>query len=268
MSRWEFMRQLEELLFDISPNEREEALQYYNDYFNDAGRENEKEVLEALGSPQQVAKIVKDGLSENVCQGEFTETGFTSTKASSQNAIIKRQQEPSDKGNRTEKEAHDGRAGSGEAKEAGREHNSSASNSTEHNSTVSEKKETMPTWAVVLIVIACILLSPAILGAVCTVGGTLLGIIAAIFGVILGFGVAALVFYVVAAALFVAGIGCILVHPAAGIGLLGGGCICVALGILSMLLVVFLAGKCVPGICQGIAYIFKKLFGDKGGAKA
>ena len=49
MSRWEFMRQLEELLSDISPNEREEALQYYNDYFNDAGRENEQEVIAALG---------------------------------------------------------------------------------------------------------------------------------------------------------------------------------------------------------------------------
>ena len=45
MSRWEFMRRLEELLSDISPNEREEALQYYNDYFNDAGKENEKEVI-------------------------------------------------------------------------------------------------------------------------------------------------------------------------------------------------------------------------------
>ena len=43
MSRWEFMRQLEELLLDISPSEREEALQYYNDYFNDAGKENEQE---------------------------------------------------------------------------------------------------------------------------------------------------------------------------------------------------------------------------------
>lgn len=258
MSRWEFMRQLEELLFDISPNEREEALQYYNDYFNDAGRENEKEVIEALGSPQQVAKIVKDGLSENACQGEFTETGFTNAETSPQNAIIKRQQEPSDKGNRAEREIHDGRAGSGETKEAG----------SEHNSTENEKKETMPTWAVVLIVIACILLSPAILAAVCAAGGTLLGIIAAIFGVILGFGVATLVFYVVAAALFVAGIGCIMVHPAAGIGLLGGGCICMALGILSMLLAGFLAGKCVPGICQGIAYIFRKLFWSKGGAKA
>ena len=48
MSRWKFMRQLEELLSDISPNEREEALQYYNDYFNDAGRENEQEVIKAL----------------------------------------------------------------------------------------------------------------------------------------------------------------------------------------------------------------------------
>ena len=28
MGRWEFMRKLEELLFDISPSEREEALQY------------------------------------------------------------------------------------------------------------------------------------------------------------------------------------------------------------------------------------------------
>ena len=52
MSRWKFMRQLEELLSDISPNEREEALQYYNDYFNDAGMENEQEVIKALGWPE------------------------------------------------------------------------------------------------------------------------------------------------------------------------------------------------------------------------
>lgn len=64
MSRWEFMRRLEELLSDISPSEREEALQYYNDYFNDAGRENEQEVIKALGSPEQVAKIVKEGIGE------------------------------------------------------------------------------------------------------------------------------------------------------------------------------------------------------------
>lgn len=257
MSRWEFMRQLEELLFDISPNEREEALQYYNDYFNDAGRENEKEVIEALGSPQQVAKIVKDGLSENACQGEFTENGFTSTDAAAQNAIVKRQEKPSDdSGHAGEKT--EGKASADFAKESDQGGADSQS----------EKKEAMPAWAIVLMIIGGILLSPVIFAAVCAAGGTLIGLIAALLGIILGLGAAMLVLFVIAIALFVGGFGCILVHPAAGIGLLGGGCVCMALGILFMLLVYFIAGKCVPGICQGISYIFKKLFGDKGGAKA
>lgn len=37
MNRFEYMRRLEALLSDISPSEKEEALTYYNDYFNDAG---------------------------------------------------------------------------------------------------------------------------------------------------------------------------------------------------------------------------------------
>ena len=53
MNRFEYMRRLEALLSDISPSEKEEALTYYNDYFNDAGRENEKEVIQALGSPEE-----------------------------------------------------------------------------------------------------------------------------------------------------------------------------------------------------------------------
>ena len=40
MNRIDFMKQLESLLQNISPAEREEALQYYNEYFNDAGAEN------------------------------------------------------------------------------------------------------------------------------------------------------------------------------------------------------------------------------------
>ena len=36
MNRLEFMQRLEALLSDISQSEREEAIQYYNDYLNDA----------------------------------------------------------------------------------------------------------------------------------------------------------------------------------------------------------------------------------------
>ena len=39
MNRTDFMEQLERLLQSITPAEREEALQYYNDYFDDAGGE-------------------------------------------------------------------------------------------------------------------------------------------------------------------------------------------------------------------------------------
>ena len=43
MNRADFMDQLESLLQSIAPTEREEAIQYYNDYFDDAGKENEQE---------------------------------------------------------------------------------------------------------------------------------------------------------------------------------------------------------------------------------
>ena len=42
MNRLEFMSELEKLLSDISENEREEALNYYNDYLDDGGTEEER----------------------------------------------------------------------------------------------------------------------------------------------------------------------------------------------------------------------------------
>ena len=65
-----------QLLSDISRSEREEALQYYNDYLNDAGVENEQEVLESMGTPEQLARTIKEGLGDNGGDGEFTETGY------------------------------------------------------------------------------------------------------------------------------------------------------------------------------------------------
>lgn len=65
MNRVDFMNQLERLLQSIAPGEREEALQYYNDYFDDAGKENEQEVIEALGNPARVAENIKRDLLGN-----------------------------------------------------------------------------------------------------------------------------------------------------------------------------------------------------------
>ncbi|WP_300783788.1 hypothetical protein [uncultured Acetatifactor sp.] len=59
------MKQLESLLTGIAPTEREEAIQYYNDYFDDAGAENEQEVIEALGNPARVAENIKRDLLDS-----------------------------------------------------------------------------------------------------------------------------------------------------------------------------------------------------------
>ena len=58
----EYMKELEGLLAGVPTEEKEEALQYYSDYFADAGKENEGEVISELGSPQKVAALIKAGL--------------------------------------------------------------------------------------------------------------------------------------------------------------------------------------------------------------
>lgn len=237
MSRWEFMRRLEELLSDISPGEREEALQYYNDYINDAGRENEEEVLRALGSPEQVARSVKEGLGESSDIGEFTENGFAGRSNVNQNPIVKREETKSE----------------------------DSSSQTYRGETVETtvEKEKMPAWAVVLIVIGCVILSPVLLGLAGSVFGVICSVIAATLGLIIGVAAAALALLIAGLALVIAGFGGLLTHPLVSIGLIGAGLVCMALSILFVMLEVFLCGICLPGIFKGLAYIFKKLFGKK-----
>lgn len=59
MNREEYMKRLERALNGISESEKAEALQYYRDYFDDAGVENEQEVMEALGTPENLAETIK-----------------------------------------------------------------------------------------------------------------------------------------------------------------------------------------------------------------
>ena len=77
MDRAQFMEQLEKLLSDISEAERQEALAYYNSYFDEAGPENEASVIRELGSPGKVAAIIKADLDEsNDSYAQYTENGY------------------------------------------------------------------------------------------------------------------------------------------------------------------------------------------------
>ena len=150
------MRQLESLLQNISATEREEALQYYNEYFNDAGPENEQNVIEALGNPVKVAENIKkdifgNGYGENIYQ-----------KINADNRAVITY--PADSG----AESGAGEAGFGQENEA-----------QAAGAVSSRKKEGMSTGMIVLIVILCILASPVILGVASAGIGVAAGLIAA-----------------------------------------------------------------------------------------
>ena len=64
MDRAEFLNRLEAQLLDVPQAEREEALQYYEDYLNDAGDAGDFDILQELGTPEKVADSIRNGLRQ------------------------------------------------------------------------------------------------------------------------------------------------------------------------------------------------------------
>ncbi len=58
MTKREYLNRLESCLICIERGEREAALRYYSDYFDDAGMENEQAVIAELGSPEALARQI------------------------------------------------------------------------------------------------------------------------------------------------------------------------------------------------------------------
>lgn len=219
MNRVDFMKQLESLLQNISPAEREEALQYYNEYFNDAGAENEQAVMEALGNPAKVAENIK----KDIYGPGYGENGSQSPR----NRAVVQYQQSSAGGQQANQEQ--------------------------------TKKESLPTWALVLIIIGAVLISPAILGVAGGLLGTLVGIIATWFGLIFGFGVTAVVLLVILLVFVVTGIMCMWADPLVGVAVFGGGLVCGAVGLLFLMLTVAMAGIATPAIFKALCKLFNKI---------
>jgi len=70
MNRSEFFKRLEQGLTKVSKEERDAALNYYNEYFDDAGVDNEQKVIDELGSPVQIAARIKADAAVKRLEGE------------------------------------------------------------------------------------------------------------------------------------------------------------------------------------------------------
>lgn len=62
MNRVQFIERLKYLLQDIPEDERKDAIEYYENYFDEAGPEQEKSVIEELESPEKVAAIIRESV--------------------------------------------------------------------------------------------------------------------------------------------------------------------------------------------------------------
>lgn len=81
MNKEEFMTRLKELLADLPDDEnKQDALNYYQDYLEEAG-ENTAAVLKEFGSPERIASMIRCDLNGELNEGgDFTDHGIEDTR--------------------------------------------------------------------------------------------------------------------------------------------------------------------------------------------
>lgn len=236
MNRKEFMSRLESLLRNISPAEREEALQYYNDYFDDAGAENEQTVIETLGDPEKIAETIRRDL--------LREENIRNAPSSNRELIpygkTESEQTESEQKEWEGRESWDRqRAGSGSVYEPPR-----------------EKEKKMSGGGIPLLIVLAVLGSPIWLPVALGILAALFGGLVAWFAMIFSFGVTAAVLLGVLLFLIILGGMCVMLNPFVGLALWGCGLVCGSIGLVFLMLTVALAGIVTPAMFRGIAWIF------------
>lgn len=228
MKKYEFLNRLEVLLQSIPAAEREEALQYYRDYFEDADAENEEEVIASLGTPEDIAYNLKK---------EFA--GSTAAKHTPEDAALinygRTEEKQSERERQYERQEYNSYAGApGQPGQPG--------------------KSGMSAAVIVLLILA----SPILLG----LFGALFGVVVAVFSVWFAIVVTAaactIAFFAAAIALLFVGVKCFFVSPIAGMALIGASCICGALTILFLMASVGLIGSVTPAFFKGIGKLFTR----------
>ena len=69
MTRKQYMTALKNNIQSLTLDEQKEALQYYEDYFEEAG--DDKKVMEELGSPEEVAEVIRERFSNTLVKNNI-----------------------------------------------------------------------------------------------------------------------------------------------------------------------------------------------------
>ena len=222
MNRQEFLFFFLMLLGDLSEEEREAVVQYYEDYFADAGPEMEDQIIQELGSPEKVALMIREGLRGENAGDEYAETGFSQTRYDDRKMPVdytKPGEEASDR-----------------------------------------KPWTSRTLKIILIIliicVGCSAVIPAVSGIICGI----LGIIAGMFGIFFAFVIVSFCVAIAGGGLVIAGITTMFSAFPAGLLICGIGLLILAAGILLVAASIRLCSIMVPVVFRFLVSIGRRIF--------
>ncbi len=224
MNRKEFMNELRGALFAVSEEEREEALQYYNDYLDDAGVENEQKVLAEWESPEKLAESIRNGMEGKLENGEFTEQGFSA--GGDKQCPAKKQD--------VEWE--------------------------ENRDTGKAKERRVNGWKLLALALLCIFLAPVCVPLAIALAAAVIGLLIAAAAVIAALFAVGAVLFAGGICVAVIGIGKVFAVPAGAAVLFGAGLLLTAVGALLMLLFGWALLKCSIALFKAFVNLCRRPF--------
>lgn len=269
MNRMQFMQRLSKLLEDLPDEERFDALKYYNNYFDDAGEENEAQIIAELGSPEAVAAVIK-GEPESGNMNTASHTYVTGTPDSTYHANGSADGVHYANSAYGADNAHPANSTYG-ADNAHYANSAYGTNDTAHtnntDNTKGTEKKRWSTGAKVGITILCILASPMIIALAAAALGIAIAIVAVAFSIIV-------TIFAVFVSVSSVGIGCTIgglgmfgigiyrcmTNVANGLMIGGIGFVTTAVGILACIVAWLAWVKATPAICRWIGRCCKRLF--------
>ena len=229
MNRLEYMAALESCLLDISEEDRKDAMEYYNNYFDEAGSENEQKVIEELGDPAKLAEQI--GADADMADETADHNRFDDSSADHMSYTYGQTQDT-----------------------AWNQQTFSMQSETRDT-----KKTEDRTWKIILVVVIALLTSPITVPLILSVLGTIFGVVLAAFFIVFGLILGAVIVAIVGVVLFGVGIAALFSEFFAGLALSGVGLILVAVGAAVTVGLVYLCKLAFPEIVKGVSILWNKI---------
>lgn len=237
MNKNEFLTRLKAALAPLPSEERDAAMIYYEEFFSDAGEENEQSVIAEFGSPEELAKsIIEENNAENPANNQMSGSAEykNGNNQNNENAFYNQNS-------------------------ANPAYNNVGIGTGYNNGVNSPPVQQSNKWSgsqIALIVILLVFSSPIWLGLLAGVIGVIVGIFGALIGLIGALGACAIAF-------LVAGFIALFREPAIGTMLIGAGFVFAGLFPLAIVPLCKVTVKGVSALIKWIGGLFGKITGRK-----